>query len=148
MSFKWYPGKKEELRKQVSRALEMTADAVTTDLIVRQVLPFAEDPTAVAARKTEAAIAAGRTPGAYRSHVVPGELQGSVHVDRSRSERGSVSVVTSTPYARRLYFHPEYNFYQGTNPNAGGMWYEPYKKERKKWLLDTYAAFFLMGRSS
>ncbi len=148
MSFKWRPGAKRELKEDVSKALEMTAEAVRTDLIAQQTVPFAEDPLAVAARKTEAAIAAGRKPGAYRSGVVPGELQGSLHVDRTDSKKGRVPVVASTPYARRLYFHPEYNYYRGTNPRAGGLWFEPYKGDRRKWLEGAYAAFLggMVGR--
>ena len=35
-----------------------------------------------------------------------------------------VTLVSSTPYARRLYYHPEYHFQTKENPNAKGMWYE------------------------
>lgn len=31
-------------------------------------------------------------------------------------------LVTDTAYARRLYFHPEYNFQYVNNPNAQGLW--------------------------
>ena len=80
------------------RALEQTAEAIHTDLQQAQTMPF-------------------------RS----GNLQNeSTFVDTSRSAGGHVSLVSSTPYARRLYFHPEYQFYRGENPNAGGAWYEPY----------------------
>ncbi len=34
--------------------------------------------------------------------------------------------VTQTPYARRLYYHPEYNFQTDENPFAGGEWYKPW----------------------
>lgn len=148
MAFQWYPGKKKELQREISDALEMTAEAIRTDLIAQQTVPFAEDPAQVAERKTAAAVAAGRTPGLYRSGVVPGELQGSLHVDRTRSAQGTVSVVASTPYARRLYFHPEYNYYRGTNPRAGGLWFEPYKKGRRQWVLDAYAAFLRIRRGA
>jgi hypothetical protein len=29
-----------------------------------------------------------------------------------------------TPYARRLYYNPQYNFQQDINPNARGLWFE------------------------
>lgn len=45
-------------------------------------------------------------------------------VDCSQSNEGKVTIVSSTPYARRLYFHPEYNFQKIANPNAKGEWYE------------------------
>lgn len=35
-------------------------------------------------------------------------------------------IITTGPQARRLYFHPEYNFQKGKNPNAGGRWLDPY----------------------
>ena len=73
-----------------------------------------------------------------------GTLEGEAFfVDKSESSGGKVSLVNSTPYARRLYFHPEYNFHQepweetihkrdGTektlkhdgNPNAKGKWHD------------------------
>lgn len=48
----------------------------------------------------------------------------STFVDYSKSKNGKVTLVSSTPYARRLYYHPEYNFQTKENPNAKGMWYE------------------------
>ena len=77
-------------------ALEQTAEAVHTDLLQSQVMP-------------------------RRS----GHLQNeSTFVETSMSGQGSVAIVSSTPYARRLYFHPEYNFSKEANPNAKGEWFE------------------------
>ena len=63
-----------------------------------------------------------------RAQVFPfdtGNLQNeSTFVDYSKSKNGKVTLVSSTPYARRLYYHPEYNFQTKENPNAKGMWYE------------------------
>ena len=76
-------------------ALEETAEVVHTEVVQAQVFP----------RDT-------------------GNLQNeSTFLDRSESENGKVSIVSSTPYARRLYFHPEYHFDTGENPNARGRWY-------------------------
>ena len=56
-----------------------------------------------------------------------GNLQNdSTFLDDSQKEQGRVSIVSSTPYARRLYYHPEYDFRHTNNPNAGGKWFEPY----------------------
>ncbi len=44
----------------------------------------------------------------------------------------SVSLVTGSPQARRLYYHPEYTFQQGKNDNAGALWLEPYISGNKK----------------
>ena len=58
--------------------------------------------------------------------VVPrdtGLLQGEAFfIDRSRSKRGVVRLIFDTPYARRLYYHPEYNFHKDKNVNAQGLW--------------------------
>ena len=77
-------------------ALAMTADATLTELRDRQVMPFDT-----------------------------GNLQNdSTSVDDT--QKTTVSIVTTAPQARRLYFHPEYNFKRGNNPNAGGKWFESF----------------------
>lgn len=45
-------------------------------------------------------------------------------MDFSESSRGIVHISHSTPYARRLYFHPEYKFSHAENPDAGGKWWD------------------------
>lgn len=76
-------------------ALEQTAEALHTEVEQAQVMP----------RDT-------------------GNLQNeSTFLDYSDSHNGKVSIVSSTPYARRLYFHPEYHFQKAENPNARGKWY-------------------------
>lgn len=40
----------------------------------------------------------------------------------SRLEEGEL--IWSTPYARRLYHNPQYNFSTDKNPSAGGLWFE------------------------
>lgn len=78
--------------------------------------------------------------------VVPrrdGALEGEqFFVDNTNSEKGKVSLVHSTPYARRMYYHPEYNFHREPwtdakgnhdgNPNARGKWFEPWINGAKK----------------
>lgn len=76
-------------------ALEQTAKAVHTEAVQAQVFP--------------------RDTGSLQNE--------STFLDRSESSHGKVSIVSSTPYARRLYFHPEYHFSKVANPNAKGMWY-------------------------
>ena len=77
-------------------ALAMTADATLTELRDRQTMPFDT-----------------------------GNLQNdSTFVDDS--QRDKVSIVSSTPYARRLYFHPEYNYRRGNNASAGGKWFDSF----------------------
>ena len=85
-------------------ALEQTAEALHTEAVQAQVFP----------RDT-------------------GNLQNeSTFVDYSRSNEGKVTIVSSTPYARRLYFHPEYHFQTAENPNARGEWYEDWLPGGKK----------------
>ena len=77
-------------------ALEETAETLHTEVIQAQVFP--------------------RDTGTLQNE--------STYVDTSESGRGKVSIVSTTPYARRLYFHPEYHFHTDANPNAKGKWYE------------------------
>ena len=90
------------------RALEQTAEALHTEVVQKQVMPFDT-----------------------------GNLQNeSTFVDCSQSSKGKASLISNTPYARRLYFHPEYNFKKDENPNAKGEWYEDYVPGGK---YDTFA---------
>lgn len=82
-------------RAQIT-ALEQTAETLHTEVVQAQVFP----------RDT-------------------GNLQNeSTFIDYSQSNQGKVTIVSSTPYARRLYFHPEYDFQKTANPHAKGRWYE------------------------
>lgn len=85
-----------QLSNAAVSALETTAEALHVEVQQAQVMPFDT-----------------------------GNLQGeSTFVDYSESKDGKVTLVSSTPYARRLYYHPEYNFQTHENPNAKGGWYE------------------------
>ena len=96
-------------------ALEMTAEALHTEVVQAQVMP----------RDT-------------------GHLQNdSTFVDYSKSKSGLVSLISQTPYARRLYFHPEYNFRTTENPNAQGKWLEPWiSGDKKEWCSETFKKFY------
>ena len=94
----------KQLTQAQITALEQTAEALHTEVVQAQVMP----------RDT-------------------GRLQDeSTFVDRSQSKKGTVSLVSQTPYARRLYFHPEYNFRTVENPNAQGKWLEPWIDGKEK----------------
>lgn len=60
------------------------------------------------------------------AEVVPrdtGQLEDvKFFVDDSNIADGVVSLVFEGPYARRLYYHPEYNFRHDQNPSAQGLW--------------------------
>ena len=88
-------------------ALAQTADATLTELRDRQAMPFDT-----------------------------GNLQNdSTFVDDS--QRDKVSIVSSTPYARRLYFHPEYNYRRGNNASAGGKWFDSFLND--DFIANAYA---------
>lgn len=97
----------EQIQQQ---AIEMTADAVKSDIVTSAVVP--KD---------------------------IGELERSGHVV---PEKGKAKLVYDTPYARRLYWHPEYDFRTDKNPNARGKWMEPYYAgEKKKFVQQTFGQF-------
>lgn len=80
------------------QALEMTGQQVLNDLRNSQTMPFDT-----------------------------GNMQNDqTFMDDTKSSQGQVTIVTDAPQARRLYFHPEYNFQKGKNPNAGAGWFDPY----------------------
>ena len=88
-------------------ALAQTADATLTELRDRQTMPFDT-----------------------------GNLQNdSTFVDDS--QRDKVSIVSSTPYARRLYFHPEYDYRRGNNASAGGKWFDSFLNDH--FIVSAYA---------
>lgn len=68
------------------------------------------------------------------AEVVPkqtGELERSAKIDTSKSKRGKVSISYDTPYARRLYWHPEYKFRQDKNRHAQGEWLRAWAEGKK-----------------
>ena len=85
-----------QLTQAAVTALELTGEALHTEVIQAQVFPFDTGPL----------------------------QEDATFVDYSRANDGMVTLVSSTPYARRLYYHPEYHFQTKENPNAKGMWYE------------------------
>lgn len=93
-------GRIRQLSRAAVSALEQTAEAVRTEVKQAQVFPFDT-----------------------------GNLQGeATSVDCSQSSQGKVTIVSDTPYARRLYYHPEYDFQTDENPNARGHWYEDWEE--------------------
>lgn len=87
-----------QLTQAAVTALELTGEALHTEVVQAQVMPF------------------------DTGHLE----EDSTFVDYTDSKRGKVTLVSSTPYARRLYYHPEYDFQTDENPFAGGEWYEPW----------------------
>lgn len=97
------------------QAAEMTAEAVKTDVIAKNVIPFDS-----------------------------GTMQNdSTSIDTSKKSLGNLTISSNTPYARRVYFHPEYNFQTTNNPNAQGRWYDPWINGKyKKFAPNAYKQFY------
>lgn len=99
------------LAKAQRQALEMTGQQTLGDLRNSQTMPFDK-----------------------------GNMQNDqTALDDTKSAQGQVSIVTDAPQARRLYFHPDYNFQKGKNPSAGAGWFDPYidgnkAKKVKEWF--------------
>lgn len=81
-----------------------------------------------------------------KSEIVPrdvGTLEESVTVNTGFFDKGTLKLQYNTPYARRLYYHPEYNFSHDENANAQGAWLEPYiSGEKKNYAKDVYRKIF------
>lgn len=102
------------LEQAQKRALAMTAEALKTDVITSGVVPKKDN-----------------------------ILESSGFIDESQLEQLVVSLIYDTPYARRLYWHPEYNFRTDKNPNAQGKWLEIYiTGEKKDFVKNTFMVFF------
>ncbi|PAD67028.1 minor capsid protein [Bacillus sp. 7586-K] len=52
------------------------------------------------------------------------------------SRLGQGHIEWNTPYARRLYYNPQYNFSKDKNPNAQGLWFEAAKAVNKNNWVD------------
>ena len=97
-------------------ALEKTAEFVHTEVVQAQVIP--------------------RDTGALQNE--------KFFCDYTSIGQGVVSLVFEGPYARRLYFHPEYHFRQFSNPNAKGKWLEDWTERGREGekVVNAYAAFY------
>jgi hypothetical protein len=116
-----YPGEAAKFDRDVRQCLEMAAEEVRRDLRDSHTLPRRD-----------------------------GHLTQETYVDRTQSGKGKVSVVSDTPYARRLYFHPEYNFRKQPNEAAGAHWFEPYKKggSKERFAARRFAEFMRRRRGA
>ena len=53
----------------------------------------------------------------------------------------TMAIVSSTPYARRLYYHPEYKFKKDKNANAKAKWLDPYLNEKESLVQEAFEQF-------
>lgn len=109
-------GRIKELTQAQTTALEQTIEALHTEIVQAQIMPFDT-----------------------------GNLQNeSTFADISESNSGKVSLVHDTAYARRLYYHPEYDFNTDENPGAGGEWYKDYLPggEKEDFVKEKYVEIY------
>lgn len=104
-----------KIKEAVGPALEMTMDALATEVENRQVVPFRD----------------GILKDSEHHGVVGG--------------KGFMS--WDTPYARRLYYHPEFNFNKDKHINAQGLWLDYWiYGDGRSWLINA-AGLFLKKNS-
>lgn len=97
-----------------------TADALKTDLLKSQIMPFDT-----------------------------GILQNDfTYISKKSKNAKRVLIISDTPYARKLYFHPEYKFDKTKNSNAGGLWFNQYIEGEKKELPKRLFMKILKGKLS
>lgn len=107
-----------KINKIAQLALLDTAEALKTDLIQSQTMPFDT-----------------------------GTMQNdSTFVYDKRIIKGVATIVTDTPYARKVYFDPEITIHQEKNPNAKQYWFDDYIEGEKKNLPIKYYAQMLKRR--
>lgn len=108
----------KQIRANAQMALIETAEAIKTDLIKSQTMPFDT-----------------------------GTMQNdSMFVDQKRIINGIAKLVVDTPYARKVYFDPEINVRTEKNPNAKQYYFDDYISGSKKDLPVQYFAKFMKKR--
>lgn len=121
VQFKVNPEWERQFADKKVTALEQTAAALYSDLVLSQTVPFDT-----------------------------GSLQNVLtYPDYTAAKDGIIRLVSKGPYARRLYYNPEYNFRKDKNPFAGGRWFDPYFAGHAKgdFVMNTFAEILegLMG---
>lgn len=108
-----------KLDGSVLKAAEMTMEALRTDVLSDQVMPY--------------------NAGTMQND----DTFTDVWQDGETIHGALVTGSLGSPQARRLYFHPEYNFQTINNRNAGGEWLEPWiNGDKKDFVKDTFQAIF------
>lgn len=110
--------KLKQINLAAIESLKMTGEAVRGNLIESQTMPFDT-----------------------------GDMQNQqTFVENSQANKGKVSIITDAPQARKLYYHPEYNFGRASNKHAGGLWFETYINGNKKDYAKKVFARYLRNR--
>lgn len=106
------------INEEAKLALVETAEAIKTDLIQSQTMPFDT-----------------------------GTMQNdSTFVDDKRIIKGIAKIVVDTVYSRKVYFDPEIHINQEKNPNAKQYYFEDYISGSKKNLPIKYFKLAIQRR--
>ena len=101
----------KQLDRATITALEETIEALKTEVINAQVMPF--------------------DTGNMQNNSTFTDIRKMILKMKS-PQKGMIIQITSTPYARRLYYHPEYNFQTKENAHAQGNWLESWISGKNK----------------
>jgi len=101
--------KLSRFKAKADDALFQTAEALHTEVVQAQVMPFDT-----------------------------GTMQNTA-TSVQRLEDKKVQLQTVTDYAARVYYHPEYDFSKASNPNAQGRWLDRWiSGSEKNWCAKTF----------
>lgn len=111
VNVKLNPKARKAIKDGANKALPLTMEAMKTEINNMQIVP--------------------KDTGNLEESVATG-AEGNI---------GYISYGGSgAPYARRLSYHPEYNFRTDKNPNAQGRWFDSFiYGDKKEWLAKTFA---------
>lgn len=114
--FRIYDAVINNIEKAAQNALVKTAEALHTEVVQAQVVP--------------------RDTGTLQNE--------KFFVDDEEKDSGSAGLVFEGPYARRLYYHPEYNFQTRENTSAKGRWLEQWLPGgiSESFVQETFTAIF------
>ncbi len=104
-----------DIENALKEAALEAMEAVHTDLVSSQTMPFDNGYM--------------QNGGTYTNGIT---VNGNTVCDFSTENEVHIVLTNDAPQARRLYYHPEYNFQTGKNANAGAYWLEPYLTGNKK----------------
>lgn len=109
----------QKVKNDIALALIETTEAIKTDLIKSQTMPFDS-----------------------------GTMQNdSTFTDTKKAIKGYCKIVVDTPYARKVYLDPEINIHTEKNPNAKQYYFDTYVSGDKKELSVKYFAKFMKKRN-
>lgn len=107
-------------RKAVEQAAELTMETLREAVVSAAVMPFND-----------------------------GDMQNNETFVRTQTDGNNsitASLKTGSPQARRLYYHPEYNFQRGNNANAGGLWLQDWiDGDKKDFIPETFEKLLKKG---